>query len=71
MAPNPEDLERLPMGHSPKMQSILEAARRRFRAGRGIPHDEFWKRVEAESAGRVRKQSSTPRNVRRGNEGRP
>ena len=32
-----EDLERLLMGHSPKLQSILEAARKRFRNGGGIP----------------------------------
>ena len=44
------DLERLLMGHSAKLQSILEAARKRFREGRGIPHETFWKEVEAENA---------------------
>src|SRR5436190_21743900 len=47
-----EDLERLLMGHSPKLQSILEAARKRFREGRGIPHDSFWQEVEAQNAGK-------------------
>jgi prevent-host-death family protein len=47
---NADDPERLLMGHSPKLQPILEAARQRFREGRGIPHDVFWKEVEAENA---------------------
>ena len=52
-----EDLERLLMGHSPKLQKILEGARKRFRAGAGIPHETFWKKVEADSAGRIGKRS--------------
>jgi len=59
-----DDLERLLMGHSPKLQSILEAARTRFREGRGIPHERFWKEVEAENAVR------TPRQNRAGKNGR-
>ncbi len=52
---NEEDLERWLMGYSPQLQSILEAARKRFRAGRGIPHETFWKEMEAENAdGRVK-----------------
>ena len=57
-----EELERLLMGHSPKLQRILEAARKRFREGAGIPHETFWKEVEAENAGRVRKRGRTRRN---------
>jgi prevent-host-death family protein len=45
-----DDFERLLMGHSPKLQLILEAARKRFREGRGIPHETFWKEVETENA---------------------
>ncbi len=52
-----EDLERLLMGHSPKLQTILEAARLRFREGAGIPHETFWKEVEAEDAGRIQKRN--------------
>jgi prevent-host-death family protein len=52
-----EDLERLLMGHSPKLQSILETARKRFRAGRGIPHQTFWKEMAAESVGNHAKAS--------------
>ena len=52
------------MGHSPKLQAILEAARKRFRAGAGIPHESFWKEVEAENAGRMKKQSGSRKNGR-------
>ena len=59
-----EDLERLLMGHSPKLQTILEAARKRFRAGAGIPHETFWKEVEAENAGRIKKRTGIRKNGR-------
>jgi prevent-host-death family protein len=59
-----EDLERLLMGHSPELQTILEAARKRFREGAGIPHATFWKEVEAENANRFRKPGRTRRNKR-------
>jgi prevent-host-death family protein len=51
------DLDRLLMGCSPQLQSILEAARKRFRAGEGIPHDVFWREVEAENSGRLKKRN--------------
>jgi hypothetical protein len=60
-----EDVERLLMGHSPKLQSILEAARKRFRKGRGIPHETFWKDVEADNATGNRKRR-TGKNGRNG-----
>lgn len=59
-----EDVERLLMGHSPRLQAILEAARQRFRAGRGIPHDTFWKDVEAENANQSAKRGRTRKNGR-------
>jgi PHD/YefM family antitoxin component YafN of YafNO toxin-antitoxin module len=61
---SPEDLERLLMGHSSKLQTILEAARKRFRAGAGIPHETFWKEVEAEKTVRTRKRGRTRKNGR-------
>ena len=51
-----EDLERLLMGHSPQLQTILEAARQRFRAGAGIPHETFWKEMESENSGKTKKR---------------
>jgi prevent-host-death family protein len=53
-----DDLERLLMAHSPKLQAILEASRERFRAGEGIPHERFWQEVEAENASAGKKRSS-------------
>jgi prevent-host-death family protein len=60
------DLERLLMGHSPGLQTILEAARKRFRARAGIPHETFWKEVAAENAPRTRKPSAPRKNGRAG-----
>jgi prevent-host-death family protein len=48
-AQDPGELERTLMGHSPKLQAILEAARSRFRAGRGIPHETFWQEIEEDT----------------------
>lgn len=59
-----EDLERLLMGHSLKLQAILERARKRFRAGAGIPHETFWKEVAAENAGKAKKRTSARKNGR-------
>jgi prevent-host-death family protein len=53
-----DDLERLLMAYSPKLQAILEASRERFRAGEGIPHERFWQEVEAETASAGKKRSS-------------
>jgi prevent-host-death family protein len=41
-----DDLERLLMAHSPRLQAILAAARQRIQEGKGIPHDQFWEKVE-------------------------
>ena len=59
-----DDVERLLMGHSPRLQAILEAARKRFRSGAGIPHETFWKEVEAENADRIKKRRGTRKNGR-------
>jgi prevent-host-death family protein len=50
-----DDVERLLMGHSPELQAILQAARKRFQQGRGIRHETFWKEVEAENASKARR----------------
>jgi prevent-host-death family protein len=59
---NEEDLERLLIGHSRKLQSILESARKRYRAGRGIPHETFWAQVEAENARKTTQRSRAAQN---------
>jgi prevent-host-death family protein len=57
-----DDLERLLMGHAPKLQAMLEAARKRFRQGHGIPHEMFWKEVEEENPSEGTKQARTGKN---------
>jgi len=57
-----EEAERVLLGHSPKLQTILEAARKRFREGGGIPHEVFWKEVEAENVRGTAKRSRTRKN---------
>jgi PHD/YefM family antitoxin component YafN of YafNO toxin-antitoxin module len=54
-----DDLERLLMGYSPKLQSILEAARKRFKEGQGISHETFWNEVEAENARKLSSREGT------------
>lgn len=63
-AKDEDDLERLLLGHSPKLQAILEAARKRFKKGRGFLHDELWKGVEAESVHERQKRSRKQKNGR-------
>jgi hypothetical protein len=62
-AENQGELERTLMGHSPQLQAILEAARKRFRAGRGISHEEFWREIEADDA---RRKPTRARNRKNG-----
>jgi prevent-host-death family protein len=42
-----DELERLILAHSPKLNAILDAAERRIKEGKGISHEELWKRVES------------------------
>src|SRR5947209_14050755 len=44
-----DELERLVLAHSPKFQALLDKSRRQIDETGGIPHDEFWRQVEAES----------------------
>src|SRR5437867_1597329 len=44
-----DDLERLVLSHSPRFQAILEKSRQSLEAGKGIPHDQFWKTVAKRS----------------------
>ena len=44
-----DELERLVLAHSPKFQALLDKSRRQIEATGGVPHDVFWREVEAES----------------------
>ncbi len=44
-----EEIERLMLAYSPKLQGILQVAEKQIRAGKGIKHEDFWKEVIKES----------------------
>jgi prevent-host-death family protein len=44
-----DDLERLVLAHSPKFRAILDKSRRQIEETGGIPHEQFWREVKAES----------------------
>ncbi len=54
-----DDLERLLMARSPRLQALLHKSRQSIKEGQGIPSDRFWKEVEKQS--RKRKMSELPR----------
>jgi prevent-host-death family protein len=55
-----DEIERLLLAYSPRLQAILEQSRKQIREGEVLGHDEFWAEVEASRAakprGRKRKQ---------------
>ena len=53
-----DEIERLLMAYSPRLQAILEASRKQIREGEVLSHEEFWAEVKAsrEASGRSRKQ---------------
>ncbi len=54
-----DELERLILAHSPKFQAILDKSRRQIAESGGIPHEQFWREVGAES------RAGTPRPAKR------
>src|SRR5439155_26716021 len=44
-----DELERLLLAHSPKFQALLDKSRRQIEETGGIPHEQFWRGVEAET----------------------
>src|SRR5438270_4976691 len=44
-----DELERLVLAHSPKFRALLDKSRRQIEETGGIPHDTFWRDVEAQS----------------------
>lgn len=43
-----DELERLVLAHSPRLQAILASSRRQICQGEGIRHEDFWREVEDE-----------------------
>jgi len=54
----PGDVERICMAYNPKLRAILAKSKAQIRAGLGIPHDEFWRQVEARYPKRPQKKSA-------------
>jgi prevent-host-death family protein len=42
-----DEIERLLMAYSPRLQAIVDASRKQIREGEVLGHDEFWAEVEA------------------------
>jgi prevent-host-death family protein len=55
-----DDIERLLMAYSPRLQAVLELSRKQIREGKTLGHEEFWEKV---AASRVPKRRSGKRSV--------
>src|SRR5438309_11824036 len=60
-----DELERLVLAHSPKFQALLDKSRRQIEETGGIPHEQFWREVEAESRKPAGKNGRGRRRTRR------
>src|SRR6266481_2722753 len=61
-----DELERLVLAHSPKFQALLDKSRRQIEKTGGIPHDVFWRQVEAENREEGGKGKQGKRPTKRG-----
>jgi prevent-host-death family protein len=53
---NDEELEGLVLAHSPRLRAILETARQQIRRGEGSSHEDFWREMDEENAGKERRK---------------
>jgi PHD/YefM family antitoxin component YafN of YafNO toxin-antitoxin module len=53
-----DDQERIAMAYNPRLRAILTAAKKRIREGKGIPQDEFWRRMDARYQKHPQKKSA-------------
>ena len=60
-----DELERLVLAHSPKFRAILDKSRRQIEETGGIPHEQFWREVKAESRRPVGKNGRGTRRTKR------
>src|SRR5438876_4732037 len=49
-----DEMERLLLAYSPRLQAIVEASRKQIREGEVLNHKEFWAEVEASRVSRAR-----------------
>ena len=52
-----DEVERLLMAYSPRLQAILEASRKQIREGDVLSHDEFWAEVGASRTSKPRRRA--------------
>jgi len=50
-----EELERLILAHSARLQALLQTARQQIREGEGISHEDLWREMEEENPGKGRR----------------
>lgn len=53
-------LDHIAWANSPRLREIIAQSEAEIRAGKGIPHDEFWKLVEADSRTTKPKRTRKP-----------
>src|SRR5271157_619187 len=53
-----DELERLVLAHSPKFKALLDKSRRQIEETGGIPHEQFWREVAAESSDDAKKRKA-------------
>lgn len=60
-----DELERMVLAHSPKFQALLDRSRRQIEESGGIPHDVFWREMEAEDRKKAENTKRMPRRTKR------
>ena len=60
-----DEIERLLMAYSPRLQAILEASRKQIHEGEVLGHEAFWAEVEASRASSRRGPKGKPRRTNR------
>lgn len=60
-----DEIERVLMANSPRLQAIIAESRQSIREGRGIPHDEFWKQFGKDPNAKRRVKSKANRRKKR------
>ena len=56
-----DDLDHIAWSRSPRLREMIAKSEAEIRAGKGIPHDEFWRQVEAENHAEDAGQARTRR----------
>ena len=54
-----DEIERLLMAYSPRLNEIIDSSLARIKRGEGVPHEEFWARIEAKKAKAIRRGRAT------------